>query len=67
MAWRFRKSIKILPGLRLNVSNKGVGISFGGKGFRTSINSKGEVHTTTSIPGTGLSNRRRVGKIDKKK
>ena len=30
---RFQKSFKIAPGVRLNVSNKSTGISFGGKGL----------------------------------
>ncbi|MGE7765757.1 DUF4236 domain-containing protein [Peribacillus sp. NPDC096540] len=31
MGLRFRKCFKIAPGVRLNVSNKSTGVSFGGK------------------------------------
>ena len=52
---RFRKSFKITPGVRLNVSNKSTGISFGGKGLRYSLNSFGSRTSSIGIPGTGLS------------
>lgn len=50
MGWGFRKSIKIAPGVRLNVSKSGVSTSIGGKGF--TYNSRGRV--TASVPGTGI-------------
>lgn len=40
MGFRFRKSIKIAPGIRFNVGTKSAGVSFGGKGLRYSINSR---------------------------
>jgi hypothetical protein len=52
---RFRKSFKIAPGIRMNVSNKSAGISFGGKGLRYSINSSGRKTSSVGIPGTGVS------------
>ncbi|MFJ8264777.1 DUF4236 domain-containing protein [Peribacillus asahii] len=55
MGLRFRKSFKIAPGVRLNISNKSTGLSFGGKGLRYSINSNGRRTTSVGIPGTGLS------------
>ncbi|EHQ90181.1 DUF4236 domain-containing protein [Desulfosporosinus youngiae] len=52
--WNFRKSQKLIGGLRLNYSSKGgLGISAGVKGARVSVNQK-EVRTTLSIPGTGI-------------
>ncbi|GEA16296.1 hypothetical protein E308F_25400 [Moorella sp. E308F] len=53
MGWRFRKSIRIAKGVRLNLSKRGVGLSVGGKGFRVGIGPRG-AYTSTSIPGTGL-------------
>jgi len=50
MGWGFRKSFKIAPGIRINVSKRGVSTSNGVKGF--TVNSRGRV--TTSIPGTGV-------------
>ena len=55
MGLRFRKSVKIAPGVRLNISKKSVGISAGVKGYRKSINSSGRVTTSIGGPGTGVS------------
>lgn len=55
MGLRYRKSIKIAPGVRLNLNKKSVGVSVGGKGFRYTVNSKGQTTKTVGIPGTGLS------------
>ncbi|PGZ93952.1 MULTISPECIES: DUF4236 domain-containing protein [unclassified Bacillus (in: firmicutes)] len=55
MGFGFRKSIKIAPGVRLNVGSKSIGMSAGVKGFRYSVNSRTGRRVTASIPGTGLS------------
>lgn len=55
MGLNFRKSIKIAPGIRMNISKSGVGFSAGVKGARISVNSKGRVTKTVSIPKTGIS------------
>lgn len=54
MGFRFRKSIKIIPGLRLNIGKRGSSLSLGGKGLTVNVNKKG-TRTTVGIPGTGLS------------
>lgn len=41
MGFRFRKSFKIAPGIRMSIGKKGASFSTGVKGFR--INSKGSV------------------------
>jgi tetratricopeptide (TPR) repeat protein len=41
MGFRMRKSIKLAPGVRLNVSKSGVGASAGGRGGRYSVHSSG--------------------------
>ena len=41
MGFRMRKSIKVAPGVRLNVSKSGVGASVGGRGSRYSVHSSG--------------------------
>jgi hypothetical protein len=57
MGFRFRKSIKILPGIRLNVGKSGINsLSVRGRGATTNIGNHG-THTTYSIPGTGISYR----------
>lgn len=55
MGFRFRKSFKVAPGVRVNVGKKSVGLSVGGKGARVSVNSSGRVTKSASIPGTGIS------------
>lgn len=54
MGFRFRKSISLGKGIRLNVGKKGLGISAGVKGFRVGVGSRG-AYTSSSIPGTGIS------------
>ena len=50
----FRKSITVLPGVKLNLSKSGVSASFGKKGIRQTISSTGRSTTTVGIPGTGV-------------
>jgi hypothetical protein len=54
MGWRFRKSIKLLPGVRFNIGKTGISTSIGVKGARVTLG-RGKVLSTTSLPGTGLS------------
>ena len=54
MGIRFRKSINLGGGLRLNFNKKSAGLSFGTKGARFSVNSDGRKTTSFGIPGTGL-------------
>lgn len=60
MGFRVRKSIKIAPGVRLNVSSKSIGVSAGVRGARVSVNSSGRVTRTVGIPGTGISHTKSV-------
>lgn len=55
MGWRYRKSMTIMPGVRVNFGLHSSSISFGGRGFRTTYSSTGRVTRTVGIPGTGLS------------
>ncbi|RRN04666.1 DUF4236 domain-containing protein [Bibersteinia trehalosi] len=59
MAFKFRKRIKIAPGITLNLSKKGVSTTIGGKGASVNIGKKG-AYLNTSIPGTGFYDRRRL-------
>lgn len=54
MASYFRKSIKIAPGIHLNLSKRGTGISLGGRGAHISLSPTGRVTKTVNIPGTGI-------------
>jgi hypothetical protein len=55
MGFRFRKSISLGKGTRLNFSGKSIGISAGIKGARISLNSRGRLTKSVGIPGTGMS------------
>lgn len=54
-SFRFRRSIKLGPGVRLNVGKTGVGISAGVRGARRTFHSSGRETASVGIPGTGLS------------
>lgn len=52
--FRFRRSIKILPGVRWNLNKRGSSFTFGGRGYHYTVGNKGS-RTTVGIPGTGIS------------
>lgn len=54
MGFRFRRSVKIAPGIRWNFSKTGTSWSVGGRGFTTNFR-KGRITRTVGIPGTGVS------------
>lgn len=60
MGFRFRKSMKLPGGYRVNVSNSGVGYSWGTKGYRVTKTAKGTTRETITIPGTGISHVREI-------
>lgn len=55
MGFRYRKSISLGGGFRINLSKSGVGYSWGTKGYRITKTASGKTRRTYSIPGTGLS------------
>lgn len=55
MGFRARKSIKIMPGVRMTVTPRGMSVSGGVNGARISANTRGQVTRTLGIPGTGVS------------
>lgn len=54
MGFKFRKSFKIAPGVKVNFNKKSTGITFGDKGIHYTVNSKGKQTKSVGIPGTGL-------------
>jgi hypothetical protein len=54
MGFRFRRRVKVLPGVHLNFSKSGISASVGRPGATINFGSKG-TRTTVGIPGTGLS------------
>lgn len=55
MGWRYRKSINLGSGFRINISKSGIGYSWGVPGYRKTWKATGGTRTTYSIPGTGFS------------
>lgn len=52
--FRFRRSIKIAPGIRWNIGKKSTSVSLGGHGLTYTVGTKGS-RTTIGLPGTGVS------------
>lgn len=59
MGFRFRKTITLAPGLRLNLGTKGASLSAGPRGASVTFGRNG-VFGNVGIPGTGISYRTRL-------
>lgn len=55
MGLNFRKSIKIAPGVKLNLGKKSASVSVGTKGARFTTSTTGRKTASVGLPGTGLS------------
>lgn len=60
MSLRFRKSFKLAPGVRMNLSGGGASWSIGPRGATIGIGKRG-AYLNAGIPGTGISVRHRIG------
>ena len=60
MGLRFRKSVKICKGVKINFSKSGASLSLGGRGHSVNVGKRG-VKSTIGIPGTGLSYTTKTG------
>ncbi len=54
MSIRFRRSIGLGKGIRLNINKHSMGLSAGVPGVRYSVNTSGRRYRSIGIPGTGL-------------
>jgi len=54
VGWRFRQSLPLLPGVRLNVSKSGLSTSVGRPGATLNFSKRGTRYTV-GLPGSGLS------------
>jgi hypothetical protein len=54
--FRFRRTIRLLPGVHLNISKTGVSLSLGGPGATINFNKEG-AQTTLGLPGSGMTYR----------
>jgi len=63
MALRFRRSFRIAPGIKLNLTRRGLGATVGVRGAHVSVNSNGRLTESVGAPGSGLyfQQSRRIG------
>ncbi|MEM7588058.1 MAG: DUF4236 domain-containing protein, partial [Acidobacteriota bacterium] len=66
MGFRFRRSVKLAPGVRLNFGMRSASISLGGRGGTLTFGTSGTT-ATASIPGSGLSYQHRFGSSGSKR
>ena len=62
MGFRFRRSFKVAPGVRINLGKKSGSVSFGTKGARYTVSTTGKKTASVGIPGTGLYYTTNLGK-----
>ena len=60
MAVKFRRTINLFPGVRLNLSKGAISISFGKRGASIMMGPSG-LHMNLGVPGTGFSYRTKLG------
>jgi len=58
-SWSFRRRIKIIPGVRLNLSRSGISTSIGIRGVNLTLGKNG-TYLNTGIPGTGIYKRQKI-------
>ena len=53
--FRFRRSVRILPGIRINLGKRSASVSVGVRGAHVTFGGPRGTRTTVGLPGTGLS------------
>ena len=61
MSILFRRRIKIIPGVRLNISKSGLSASVGVRGASITLGGRGGTYANLGIPGTGIYTRKKIG------
>jgi len=54
MTLRFRRSMKILPGIMLNLGIRSAGLSIGPRGAHVGWNTRRGTYASAGLPGTGF-------------
>ena len=67
MGLRYRKSITIFPGVKLNISKSGLSLSVGKKGAHVTAGTSGRKSVSVGLPGTGVSYTKVIGKGSKRR
>ena len=61
MGFRFRRTVRLAPGLRLNLTKSGSSLSVGARGDSLNLGHDGSRRLTVGLPGTGVSYRANLG------
>jgi Protein of unknown function (DUF4236)/Putative peptidoglycan binding domain len=59
MGFRFRKSVRLIPGIRINFGLRGASFTAGGPGASVNFGRRG-TYLNTGVPGSGISYRTRI-------
>ncbi|MEB1806484.1 MAG: DUF4236 domain-containing protein [Bacillaceae bacterium] len=59
MSFRFQKRVRVAPGVRLNISKRGISSSIGPRGASLTVGKRG-LYGNVGLPGSGLSYRTRI-------
>ena len=54
-SFRFQRRIRVLPGVHVNLSLSGIGVSVGPRGLHAGVTARGQRYVSAGLPGTGLS------------
>ncbi len=65
MPVRIRKSFKLFPGVKVNMSKGGISFTVGAKGYHLNFSKRG-VRQTVGLPGSGISETSYIMKNDEK-
>lgn len=60
MSFRFRKTVRIAPGIRLNLSSRGLSTTLGPRGLSVNVGKRG-TFLNAGVSGLGISSRTRLG------
>ena len=60
MGFRFRRTLRIAPGIQWNFGKRSTSVRLGIRGFGVTLGTRGN-QTTIGAPGTGMSYTMRVG------
>lgn len=54
MGFRFRRTVRIIPGVKLNINKNSLSMSIGPRGLKHTVSTNGTRTDTIGIPGTGM-------------
>lgn len=63
MGFSYRKRVKLMPGVNINLSKKGASVTVGTRGASVNIGKSG-IYQNLGIPGTGIYSREKISVKD---